>query len=174
MVVNGEVEFFVDASFAEDLFTRKSVSGYASHKNKGAITWGAKGQGKVALSSSDAELRALAECMRECNWLRKLMRETHDDPAVRSSERALPASKVFEDNRSVIKWVENPCAHSRVKHIDVPLKALRQSWTEDQEIDIIFIETHKQLGDALTKTLTPTKHWGLFKSLMNLPIPMQA
>ena len=112
--------------------------------------------------------------MRECNWLRKLMRETHDDPAVRSSERALPASKVFEDNRSVIKWVENPCAHSRVKHIDAPLKALRQSWTEDQEIDIIFIETHKQLGDALTKTLTPTKHWGLFKSLMNLPIPMQA
>ena len=75
---------------------------------------------------------------------------------------------------AVIKWVENPCAHSRVKHIDVPLKALRQSWTEDQEIDIIFIETHKQLGDALTKTLTPTKHWGLFKSLMNLPIPMQA
>ena len=64
--------------------------------------------------------------------------------------------------------------HSRVKHIDAPLEALRQSWTEDQGIDIIFIETHKQLGDALTKTLTPTKHWGLFKSLMNLPIPMQA
>ena len=65
VVVNGEVEYFVDASCAaEDLFTRKSVSGYASHKNKGAIRWGAKGQGKVALSSSDAELRTLAECMR--------------------------------------------------------------------------------------------------------------
>ena len=35
---------------------------------------------------------------------------------------------------------------------------LHQLWTEDQEIDIIFIETHKQLGDALMKTLTPTKH----------------
>ena len=43
-----------------------------------------------------------------------------------------------------------------------PLKALRQSWTEDQEIDITLIEMHKQLGDALTltKTLTSTKHWG--------------
>ena len=61
----------VNMLFTEDLFTRKSVSGYTSHKNKGAITWGAKGQGKVALSSSDAELRALAECMCECNWLRK-------------------------------------------------------------------------------------------------------
>ena len=55
------------------------------------------------------ELRTLAECMRECNWLPKLMRETHDGPAVRSNEYALPAS---EDNRIVIKWVENPCAHS--------------------------------------------------------------
>ena len=43
---------------------------------------------------------------------RKLMRETHNDPTVRSSEHALPPSKVFEDNRSVIKWVENPCTHS--------------------------------------------------------------
>ena len=32
--------------------------------------------------------------------------------AVRSSECMLPASKVFKDNQSVIKWVENPCAHS--------------------------------------------------------------
>ena len=49
-----------------------------------------------------------------------------------------------------------------------------QDWTEGQDIDIIFIETHKQLGDALTKTLMLTKHWGLFKSLMNLLISMQA
>ena len=111
-VVNSEVEYFVDASFAEDLFTRKSVSRYTSHKNKGAITWGAKGQGKVALSSSDAELRTLAECMCECNWLCKLMHKTHNNPTVRSSEHVLPASKVFKDNQSIIKWVKNPCAHS--------------------------------------------------------------
>ena len=98
VVVSSNVEYFVDMSFAEDLFTRISVSGYASHKNKGTITWGAKGQGKVALSSSDAELCTLAECMCECNWLCKLMHETHNDPAVRSSEHMLPASKVFEDN----------------------------------------------------------------------------
>ena len=98
VVVNSDVEYFVDTSFTEDLFTRISVSGYASHKNKGTITWGAKGQGKVALSSSDAELCTLAECMCECNWLHKLMHKTHNDPTVRSSEHTLPASKVFEDN----------------------------------------------------------------------------
>ena len=97
-VINSEVEYFANVLFTEDLFTRKSVSGYTLHKNKGAITWGAKGQGKVALSSSDAELHVLAECMHECNWLHKLMHETHNDPTVRSSEHALPASKVFKDN----------------------------------------------------------------------------
>ena len=87
---------------------------------------------------------------------------------MRSKEHALPASNIFEDNKSVIKWVKNPCArslcqqwhtawHTRVNHIDGLLKALRQLWTEDQEIDIVYIEMHKQLGDALTKTLTPTK-----------------
>ena len=61
----------VGASFAEDVITRKSVSGYASVKNKAVITYGVKGQTKVALSSGDAELRALSECKREADWLHK-------------------------------------------------------------------------------------------------------
>ena len=64
---NGVIEMYTDASFAEDVITRKSVSGYASVKNKAVITYGVKGQTKVALSSGDAELRALSECKREAD-----------------------------------------------------------------------------------------------------------
>ena len=38
-----------------------------------------------------------------------------------------------------------------IKHINAPLKALHQLWTEDQEISIIFIKTHRQLDDAQRK-----------------------
>ena len=69
VVMNGAAESFVDTSFAEDLSTRNSAPGYVTLKNNGAMTWGSKGQGKVALSSSGAELRVLAKCMRECKWI---------------------------------------------------------------------------------------------------------
>ena len=79
---NGVIEMYTDASFAEDVITRKSVSGYASVQNKAVITFGVKGQTKVALSSGDAKLRALSECKREADWLHKLRREANDDRTV--------------------------------------------------------------------------------------------
>ena len=53
---DGVIEMYTNASFAEDVITHKSVSGYASVKNKAVITYSIKGQTKVALSSGDAEL----------------------------------------------------------------------------------------------------------------------
>jgi len=51
------------------------------------------------------------------------------------------ATKTFEDNKCAIKWVLNPCAHSKVKHIDVPLKALCEDVTEFENLDIEYIIT---------------------------------
>ena len=95
---NGVIEMYTDASFAEDVITRKSVSGYASVKNKAVITYGVKGQTKVALSSGDAELRALSECKREADWLHKLRREGNDDRTVRSDLMKLAAMTIREDS----------------------------------------------------------------------------
>ena len=46
IVRNGAIKMYIDASFAEDMITRKSVSGYASVKNRAVITHGVKGQTK--------------------------------------------------------------------------------------------------------------------------------
>ena len=120
--------------------------------DKVCLSWNWRcSQGKVAHSSSDSELRALAEAAREALWLRKL-EYAFSDPTERLSDHAdgsarwqrttQPATKTWEDNRCTIKWVLNPCAHSKVKHIDVPLKALREDVTEFGNLDIEYIDMH--------------------------------
>jgi hypothetical protein len=164
---NELAELFTDASYGEDIVTRKSTSGYATIKNGAAVTWGCKGQDKIALSSGDAELRALSECMREGIWIRKLIRTFSDDPTVRNRHAPIPPLRIWEDNRSTIKWVENPCAHSKVKHIDIPLKAIRNAATIDNEFSIKWVDTHNQLADCFTKSLSPKIHARLVMRLLN-------
>ena len=170
IVPNGSIEGFVNASFADDLLTRTLVSRYAFIKNRAAITYGVKGQSKVASSPSDAELRALSEAVRKSNSLRKFMIEMSDDPTVRSRVKAPPALNLFEDNKSCIQWIWNPCQHSKMKHINTPLKDIRRSVSELHELDLCYMNTHDQLGDIMTKSLlTPKQHWKLSKVLMNIP-----
>ena len=131
------------------------------------VTWGCKGQDKIALSSGDAELRALSECMREAIWLRKLTRAFHDDPTVRNRQMPIPPTRIWEDNKSTIKWIENPCAHSKVKHIDIPLKALRNAATVDNELSVRWVDTANQLADLQTKSTAPKVHGRLTSRILN-------
>ena len=87
-------------------------------------------------------------------------RESEDD-------EVLPPTKIWEDNKSTISWVKNPVAHEKVKHIDVPLKALREAHTEHQAIEIDYINTHVQLADGLTKSLSPMVHYSIMGPLLN-------
>ena len=177
VVPNGTTEFFTDASFAEDVLTRHSTSGSVSVKNKGAITWSSKGQSKVALSTGDAELRALAKAFVDVRWIRKLI-FLFSDPTVRNKtaengEDVLPPTVIYEDNKSTISWVDNPVAHEKTKHIDVPLKALREAQSEHKTIKIKYIKTHQQLADGLTKSLSPSKHYAVMAPLLNWPMPVR-
>ena len=85
IVAAGVLEVFSDASFAECMLTRRSTSGYVAMRCGAAVSWGARSQGKVAHSSSDSELRALAEAAREALWLRKL-EYAFSDPTERPAE----------------------------------------------------------------------------------------
>ena len=162
------------------MLTRRSTSGYVMMRCGAAVSWGARSQGKVAHSTSDSELRALAEASREVLWVRKL-EYAFADPTVQNNasstsrqtfEREKPrATKLWEDNKACIKWVQNPCAHSRVKHIDVPLKSIREEIQEYENLDVDYIDTTRQLADVMTKNLSPKVHWRLVSRIMNVPNP---
>ena len=87
---------------------------------------------------------ALDEAAREASWLQRLDAEFH--PARGNKLRTIV---LFEDNKPCIKQIENPCQHSKIKHIDVPLKALRQDCTDLNKFKLTYINTKCQIGDAL-------------------------
>eukprot|EP00961_Rhodomonas_salina_P138037 1857081-Rhodomonas_salina.1 len=56
------LEGWVDSDFASDPDTRKSVTGYVMSINCTPLSWRAKLQGCVTLSSSEAEFVAASQC----------------------------------------------------------------------------------------------------------------
>ena len=107
IVAAGMLEVFSDASFAECMLTHQSTSGYVAMRCGVAVSWGTHSQGKVAHSSLDSELRALAEAAHEALWLQKL-KYAFLDPTEQLSDSTdgsacwqcttQPATKTFEDN----------------------------------------------------------------------------
>ena len=63
------------------------------------------------------------------------------------------ATKVFEDNQSCIKMVNNPKGWKHTKHIDVRLHFVRDL-NDIGKINVIHVGTNLQIADALTKPLS--------------------
>jgi hypothetical protein len=63
---------------------------------------------------------------------------------------------VYCDNKPLIQVVENPTFHARTKHIEV-----HHHFTGDKvlsgDIDLIHIDTNKQVVDVLTESLSSPK-----------------
>ena len=91
---------------------------------------------------------------------------------------AQPGTKTYKDNRCTLKWVLNLCTHSKVKHIDIPLKALHKDMTEFENLDIAieYINmTHQMpVANVMTKNLPPKVHWWLVVPMLNVQIPGSA
>ncbi|XP_055528098.1 uncharacterized protein LOC129720636 [Wyeomyia smithii] len=68
------LEGFVDADWAGEVKNRKSNTGFL-FKFGGLIGWSCRKQTYVALSSTEAEYVALAECLQELQWLLKLIND---------------------------------------------------------------------------------------------------
>lgn len=72
---NSGLEVYVDADWASDAASRKSNSGYVFLFGGGSIYWGSRKQTCVALSSTEAEFVALAECCQELTWIVRMLQD---------------------------------------------------------------------------------------------------
>ena len=59
---------------------------------------------------------------------------------------------LFCDNESATKIANNPVQHSKTKHIEIRHHFLRDHVVKE-DIDIIHVNTEKQLADIFTKSL---------------------
>jgi len=142
------------ASCAED---RRSYSGYFFTLGGAAVTWEARKQRTVALSSVEAEYLALSEATKEALYLRQMLGE------IGLSQPKSPI-QIDNDNQGAQLLAKNSVHHSRTKHIDVRHHFIRNCVAEDI-VALGYVPTAQMPADVLTKGLPRAKHQEFTKEL---------
>lgn len=142
------VKGYVDADWANNVLDRKSYSGFIFDMCNGPVSWEAKKQSCVTLSSTEAEYVAITQAAKECVFLKGLLKELvdYDEPIV-----------VYNDNQSAQRLVYNPVFHNRTKHIDTKFHYIRET-VKSNKVVLKYLPTDKMLADVLTKGLPKAKH----------------
>ena len=151
----GTIQGYSDADFAagED---RKSISGYIFILAGSPISWQAKKQSTIALSTAEAEYAAHMHAAKEAIWLQNLLKDLG---------MTKYAPKIINvDNQGTIALAENPIHHARTKHLDVQLQFVRNS-IENGIIKLQYCPTDDMLADIMTKALAKDKHAAMRRSI---------
>ena len=148
---------FCDADWAGSPYDRRSVSGFVFMLGGKTIAWSSKKQTTIALSSTEAEYKALTHATCEAIWLKRLLADLHV-----YQEKV----NLLCDNMSSIYLANNPVFHARSKHIEVQYHYVREKVIA-KEIDIQHVSTEFQVADIFTKFLDSVK-LKRFNSEMNL------
>lgn len=113
--------------------------------SQGAVSWLARTQKTVALSTCEAEFLALIEALKEALWLSMIL-----------DELGIPFRKpltIFLDNQSAINLGENAVDHDRSKHIDIRYFRIRDD-IDQHRVKLEFIPGTENVSDLLTKPVT--------------------
>ncbi len=122
------------------------------------VSWVSENPSRVMTSSTESECRGLVHISKENLWHRKFQKELSlydiSSPII-----------VFEDNISSISLSNNlSTPHKRSKHFDIEFSFFKQS-VELGEIFPVFVSTHEQPADMLTKVL-PSKKFIYFREMI--------
>ena len=150
-----DLHAYVDADWATDPDTRKSVSGIIIMLGSTPIYWKSQKQGLVTCSTTEAEYVALCKCLQELKWIKRV---------VASMTEVRTPTTVYEDNMSCIHLATGEKVKSRSKHIDVKYHYVRDQ-VKEGEVKIEHMPTDRMLADLLTKGLSATKTLELKKGL---------
>ena len=134
-----------DGSMAKD---RHAISGYTFLLHGGAVSWAAKRQEIVSLSTTESEYVAVTHASKEAIWLQSLITQLFDI--------VLEPTTLVSDNQLAIALTKEYQYHPRTKHIDIQFHFIR--WTIDKgSIHLIYCPTDNMLADTLTKALPSPK-----------------
>ena len=155
---------YVDSDFAACKDTRRSQTGYLVTMNGGPVSWRAKRQSSVTLSSAEAEFVAASLCGVEILYTRELMKGF-------GLEQKKPTI-LLEDNESCRLMASNPVNRERSRHIDTRVHWLREL-VKNKILKVVKVKGTENPSDALTKSVpAPTleKHR---EYLMGTRVPFQ-
>ena len=138
------VEMYTDADWGGSHPDKRSTSGYCSFVWGNLVTWKSQKQRVVSTSSAEAELRALAQGIKEELWLKRVLDEIQVNVD-------LPL-KLYCDNKAAISMALNPIQHERSKHVEIDRHFIREK-VEEGVICLTYLPTNLQTADVLTKGL---------------------
>jgi len=133
---------------------RKSIGGYTFMLNGASISWNSKKQTTVALSSTEAEYKALTQAVKESIWLQALLL---DLGARRHLEEV---RNIYIDNQGALALSRNHDFYARTKQLDIQYHFVRQH-LENEKITLTYCPTSEMTADIFTKALPQpafTKH----------------
>ena len=140
---------FNDSDFASDKVINKLIYGYLFIMAGGPVSWKSKRSSIIALLTMETESDALTEVIRETQWLRNLYSELNR--LIKSP------TLVLEDNQSIIKAVKDPTLYSRIKHILLKYRYIRET-RQAGIFDILYIDIKRIPADGLIKPLSGIAH----------------
>ncbi|XP_050460197.1 uncharacterized protein LOC126856068 [Cataglyphis hispanica] len=142
---------FVDADCGGNVDDRVFYTGFVFKLANTAITWKARKQKSIALSSTEAEYMALTKAAKETVYLRNLLEE------MCYMERQSKPITIYCDNQGAQKLMLNPMYHSRTKHIDIRNHYVRDVF-KSGKLDVSYVPTELMIANVLTKSLFKLSH----------------
>jgi hypothetical protein len=136
------LNFFTDATWAEDHETRISQSGSLAFWKACPILWNSKKQKNITLSSTESEMNALSDGEQESQWLIFLVEELW--------AKKLAPTLFHVDNKGLLEKLKHFGSNSKTKHLDIKIKYLRDKFKK-KEIDVKLVPSAEMTADALTK-----------------------
>ncbi|EGD83534.1 hypothetical protein PTSG_12133 [Salpingoeca rosetta] len=144
---DGVLSAYSDASFASDVDTRRSRTGFVVFCSTGPVSWNSKLQATVATASADAEYMALVATAQELMFLRQLQEEL-------TGAVLCEPTLVHTDNQPAQRVAEH--AASRMRHILVKYHYIREC-VDTKRIVLSYLATEHMIADLLTKILPRPK-----------------
>jgi len=152
-----EMIAYSDASF--DRNGNIGQSGYAiylSDDSAAVVCKSFKNRG-APMSSTDAEVNAVVECIKHVIWLRELLRDL-------GFEQVKP-TEIRVDNRNIEYLCEDVISDNRSKHMINKVRFL-QACKKDGLVSYSHVDTKLNVADVLTKALERKRFEDLTKALM--------
>ncbi|KNZ55344.1 hypothetical protein VP01_2704g6 [Puccinia sorghi] len=136
------LNFFTDATWAEDHESRISRSGSLVFWKSCPILWNSKKQRNITMSSTESEMSALSDGEQESQWLNFLIEELW--------KIKLAPTLFHIDNKGLLEKLKNFGSNSKTKHLDIKIKSLREKF-KNKDIDVKLISSNDMIADSLTK-----------------------
>src|SRR5258708_14782292 len=138
---------------------RKSISGNSFMMSGGAVSWSAKKQGLVALSTLEAEYISICHAMQHILWYQMMIQELRFG--------VKHPFNLNNDNHCTTALTHNPQFHAQSKHIDIHHHFI-QELIKHGNIKVTHIQSLDNLADVFTKPLPEV----LFKKFASTTIVM--